>query len=69
MKYLVGLLLNLEGPAFNRHVPAGQEVFKIFPIDAVMAAGKAERFEPIALDPFQDGALAYLAVGCDVFGG
>lgn len=70
MKYSGGslCLLNLERPAFNGHIPSCQEVFKVFPVDAVVAAGKAECLEPVALYPFQHGALANLTICGDVFG-
>lgn len=59
-------LLYLERPAFNGHIPLNQEVFKVFPINAVMAAGEPEGLEPVALDPFQHRAFAYLAISGDV---
>jgi len=34
-----------------------------------MAAGQPESFKPVALDPFQHRAFAYLAIVRDILGG
>jgi hypothetical protein len=60
-------LLYLERPTLNRHIPSCKEIFKVFPVNAVMAAGKSECLEPVALDPFQYGTFTHLAVSGDIF--
>jgi hypothetical protein len=57
-----------EGPAPDGHVPCGQEGSEILFVNPVMSAGQPESFEPIALDPFQYRAFAYLAVSGYVLG-
>jgi hypothetical protein len=56
----------IERPSSDRHIPPFEEVFEVFFIDAVVPAGQAESLEPIALYPFQDRTLAYLAVVRDI---
>ena len=68
-RYLSFQLLSvfiIEWPSLDGHVPLFEEVLKVFFIDSVVSAGQAERFQPVALYPFQYRALAYLAVNRDV---
>jgi hypothetical protein len=62
------LLLNFERPTLDGHVPFYEEVFEVFPIDTIVSAGKPESLETVALDPFQYGALAHLAISRDILG-